>query len=402
MAAEARPSMREVLREASDEMPSGGILALLVPDTPLWGDVQPGFNIAEETRGVMSQEVLATALETFETIKMDFRTIPVIRRCIEAAADVGSMLLELAQLILRPKTMDRNESMANIIRSNAVRLAGRLEHLKEESITGQEERFAPLLIEVQRELQCTQGNIEEWESSDVFLKAFSCCDEAEGRRICEGTIRKVLEEIRLLVALSATDLANELKNTELQKEQRHLLNRLGDGNYGIQGNNIEDVTCLPGTRVDILEQIDSWVRGASGSKRALWIHGMAGRGKSTIAATVAHRWKFRASCAIFHYRRGQDALNARLVCALARQLGASLVSEVKNAILQSIRGNEDVANEQLSEQFKTLLVASLGKLKEHPYPILLIVDALDECHDTKDVVDFVRLIHRHSASFPAN
>ncbi|KIO28061.1 hypothetical protein M407DRAFT_231284, partial [Tulasnella calospora MUT 4182] len=188
----------------------------------------------------------------------------------------------------------------------------------------------------------------------------------------------------------------------MQKEQRRLLDRLGDGNYGVKGNAIEDVTCLPGTRVNILEHIDDWVRSTSGSERVLWIRGMAGRGKSTIASTVAHSWKFRASCAIFHFRRGQDALNARLVCALARQLGSSSVSEVKQAVLESIRENEDIANQQLSEQFKILLVASLGTLKEHLYPILIIVDAIDECHDAKDVVDFVRLIHRHSSSFPTN
>ncbi|KIO28103.1 hypothetical protein M407DRAFT_51258, partial [Tulasnella calospora MUT 4182] len=160
--------------------------------------------------------------------------------------------------------------------------------------------------------------------------------------------------------------------------------------------------CIPGTRVHILEQIDHWVRGSAASERILWVCGMAGTGKSTIASTVAHAWRFRASCAIFHFRRGQDALETPLVCALARQLGTSLVPEVRNAVLDSVRENEDIANQRLSEQFKTLLVASLRKLEGHPYPILIIVDALDECRNAKDVVDFVRLIHQHSSSFPSN
>ncbi|KIO28101.1 hypothetical protein M407DRAFT_40581, partial [Tulasnella calospora MUT 4182] len=129
-------------------------------------------------------------------------------------------------------------------------------------------------------------------------------------------------------------------------------------------------------------EIDVWVRDTSASKRTLWICGMAGRGKSTIAATVAHSWRFRASCAIFHFRRGQDARHTRLVCALARQLGSSLVPEVRKAVLETVRENEDIANQRLNEQFKTLIVASLGKLVQHPYPILIIVDALDECHNS--------------------
>lgn len=129
---------------------------------------------------------------------------------------------------------------------------------------------------------------------------------------------------------------------------------------------------------------------------------MAGRGKSTIASAVIHSWKCRASCAIFHFRRGQNALNTRIVCALARQFGTSLVPEVRNAILESVQENEDIADQRLQEQFETLLVASLAKLSQHTHPILIVVDALDECDNPKDAIDFVRLIDRHSAAFPAN
>ncbi|KIO26476.1 hypothetical protein M407DRAFT_58496, partial [Tulasnella calospora MUT 4182] len=59
--------------------------------------------------------------------------------------------------------------------------------------------------------------------------------------------------------------------------------------------------CLPGTRAQILERIDDWIRDLETLDRVLWIRGMAGRGKSTIASTVAYRWRYRAACAIFHF-----------------------------------------------------------------------------------------------------
>ncbi|KIO18897.1 hypothetical protein M407DRAFT_38245, partial [Tulasnella calospora MUT 4182] len=59
--------------------------------------------------------------------------------------------------------------------------------------------------------------------------------------------------------------------------------------------------CFPGTRLEILKEIDEWIRDTSSSNPVLWISGMAGRGKSTIASTVVHNWKCRASCAIFHF-----------------------------------------------------------------------------------------------------
>lgn len=129
---------------------------------------------------------------------------------------------------------------------------------------------------------------------------------------------------------------------------------------------------------------------------------MAGRGKSTIASTVAHNWRSKGSCAIFHFRRGQNALDDQFVCALARQLGKSLVPEVKEAILDSVKENQDIAKERLNEQFKTLLVGSLAKLGDHAHPIVIIVDALDECKNVTNAVRFIKLVDQYSSSLPTN
>lgn len=129
---------------------------------------------------------------------------------------------------------------------------------------------------------------------------------------------------------------------------------------------------------------------------------MAGRGKSTIASTIAHNWASKGSCAIYHFRRGQNTSDDQFICALARQLGKGLVWEVKNAILDSVRENEDIAKERLDQQFKALFVGSLGKLQGHAHPIIIIVDALDECKDITHAVRFIRLIDQYSSLFPAS
>ncbi|KIO24817.1 hypothetical protein M407DRAFT_25779, partial [Tulasnella calospora MUT 4182] len=253
-----------------------------------------------------------------------------------------------------------------------------------------------------RELLSVREKVEKWSSLGRFKKAFSSHDHAEALKEYQETIQTALEEMQLLASLNTTDIMIELKNAEVRKEQRRLLDRLGDAKYGARGNTIEEVICLTGTRVEILERIDSWIRDTSSSNRVLWIRGMAGRGKSTIASTVVHSWKYRASCAIFHFRRGQNTLNTRIICALARQLGRSMVPEIKQAILQSIQENEDIADQRLDEQFKTLLVAPLGRLSYQSHPVLIVVDALDEWEDSKDAVAFVKLVDRHSSLFPAN
>lgn len=188
------------------------------------------------------------------------------------------------------------------------------------------------------------------------------------------------------------------------KERRRLLNCLGDGQYGARGTTIEDIICFPGTRLDILGRVDDWIRDTSSPNPVLWIRGMAGRGKSTVASTVVHDWKSRASCAIFHFRRGQSPVNSRVLCALARQLANSLVPEVREAVLESVRENEGIAEpgRRLDEQFETLFAAPFAKLGLRNHPILIVIDALDESDDPKEAVELIRLIHHHSSLFPTN
>lgn len=189
----------------------------------------------------------------------------------------------------------------------------------------------------------------------------------------------------------------------LREEQQRLLDRLGDASYGARGDAIEDVICLEGTRVEVLDSINTWVRDASTSEKVLWIRGMAGRGKSTVASTVAYQWKYWSASAIFHFRRGQSEADKRLVCALARQLGnCTLLPEVKESILQSVRENPDIGQGRLQDQFQALFVRPLSRLSNISLPILLVIDALDECTDVNYAVNFVNLLDRFLPSISIN
>ena len=41
--------------------------------------------------------------------------------------------------------------------------------------------------------------------------------------------------------------------------------------------------CLPGTRTDLLKSITEWVTDPTSKHNVLWLHGVAGCGKSTLA-----------------------------------------------------------------------------------------------------------------------
>ncbi|KAG9041554.1 hypothetical protein FS837_012091, partial [Tulasnella sp. UAMH 9824] len=163
--------------------------------------------------------------------------------------------------------------------------------------------------ELQRELQSVQQQIKELQAQRGTKKFWSANNNDGSLKNLQEQVQAALEEIQSLSNLDVSILVNELRkhyldrayftsskphvldNESVRTEQQRLLDRLGDGKYGAQGNIAEKVTCLPGTRVEILERIDDWIRKAKSSERVLWIRGMAGRGKSTIASTVAVNWE---------------------------------------------------------------------------------------------------------------
>ncbi|KIO18379.1 hypothetical protein M407DRAFT_31956 [Tulasnella calospora MUT 4182] len=391
--------LHSAAQSQAQELPTGTTEHRLASDDSTLNSKQPESNPLRDSkyRGPISEEALKIARRTLKSVEIGSGAIPVVGSYVGAAAKVGLAFVEMLQ------TMDRNDSMAVDLGDHTSRLTKILGSFKEKS-SMDEQNLADQINNLHRELVRVKEKVEEGNSLGKFRKAFSARDQAEKLREYQGTVQTAREEMQLLVSLGSRNMIIELENIELRKERRRLLKCLGDGQYGARGNTIENIICFPGTRMEILKRIDVWIRDTSLPNPVLWISGMAGQGKSTIASTVVHNWKCRASCAIFHFRRGQSTVNSRVICVVARQLGSSLVSEVKDAILESVRENEDIAGpgRRLDEQFETLLVAPFAKLECQTHPILIVVDALDECDNPNDAVDLVRLIHKYSSSFPKN
>ena len=153
--------------------------------------------------------------------------------------------------------------------------------------------------------------------------------------------------------------------------------------------------CLQGTRVDVLKQISAWADGAH-DKCIFWLYGMAGLGKSTIARSVARSFydEKRLGASFFFSRGGGDTSHARkFFTTMAVQL-ANKLPALKGHICEAIAENTDIANEALRDQWKQLVRQPLSKLepKSVPSPLILIIDALDECEGEHDVKLILHLL----------
>lgn len=182
-------------------------------------------------------------------------------------------------------------------------------------------------------------------------------------------------------------------------EQERLLEKLayaGDALFNSYENDQRHRLCLENTRVDILQQIMDWADDIS-PQCIFWLKGLAGTGKSTIATTVAFRLKAKSSrIASYFFKRGHSDLAhvRKLIPTIVRQL-SQYSSLYRQSVLAAIKEEPGIGQSNLREQFEKLLVEPLRRLRPVNLaqdPFFIIMDALDECDEQRDLRMLLRLL----------
>jgi hypothetical protein len=106
-----------------------------------------------------------------------------------------------------------------------------------------------------------------------------------------------------------------------------------------------EAVCLPGTRTELLLDIQNWAIAAE-AKCIFWLNSLAGTGKSTISRTVAKALQKQGLLgASFFFKRGdRDRGNAaRFFPTIIQQL-FTRIPELRAAILQEFQPNHSRNN----------------------------------------------------------
>ncbi|KAF7364352.1 WD40 repeat-like protein [Mycena sanguinolenta] len=162
--------------------------------------------------------------------------------------------------------------------------------------------------------------------------------------------------------------------------------------------------CLAGTRQDVVAYITEWLTTESQMTNILWLHGVAGAGKSTISTTISESFRslHRLGASLFFDRNNPTGSTPGGVIRTIAYGLASSDALIKTAICQAITEDPTLATAPIRTQFQKLLLEPLLAARARCRgPIIIILDALDECGNADSREGLLSMIANDFSQLPS-
>ncbi|RXW23001.1 hypothetical protein EST38_g2840 [Candolleomyces aberdarensis] len=182
-------------------------------------------------------------------------------------------------------------------------------------------------------------------------------------------------------------------------EEHHLLAALGLVR-GAEFMHEDRPCCLDGTRIGLIAKLLLWAASPKEDEQVLWVGGMFGTGKTTVAETFCRvlARKGLLGGSFFCSSKSPDRRDVRRIFpSLARCL-ARYHPGYRQALIKQLRSHheDDILGMNLGEQFRLLFVDPLKILnaeeQESLSTMTFVVDALDECEDNEAMERFLEIL----------
>jgi hypothetical protein len=197
---------------------------------------------------------------------------------------------------------------------------------------------------------------------------------------CIPTTRLVRSNVILALPLFILTLSLEL----LQ-----LLTPVPDAMYdsirGVSG-------CLEGTRQEVIRKIFEWIEGGS-DQPVCWLNGAAGSGKSAISRTVAHLCERSDQlCASYFFFRGAGRRSTitHFISTIAYSMALSIPA-TKPYVEKVLQRDHHILHRSHERQFRKLIVEPICSVTLS-VPMVIVIDALDECDDRRAISEFIDIV----------
>ena len=157
-----------------------------------------------------------------------------------------------------------------------------------------------------------------------------------------------------------------------------------------------------GTREWVFEEFLTWFADENSKNRAFVISGLAGMGKSVVAAAMCKKFaKHVAACHFFQYNNSKYNNPKFFLQSVAWQV-SQVFPAYKKALIHKLSGNlgQSLNDMNIQGLFSTLFKEPVSDVDGPGKPVLLVLDALDESADNERD-ELVHLISNHLHKLPS-
>ncbi|KAG8730995.1 hypothetical protein FRC11_005403, partial [Ceratobasidium sp. 423] len=262
-------------------------------------------------------------------------------------------------------------------------------------LTGMSDGTANILLSLEAEAKLLKAKRDQGSMARILTASKDEDDLIQ----CYRRIAALSRQLQTNIGLGTWSVAYEqLMNARLNALSPALL----AGYNSTLAAEINRRMCTENTRVTVLNTLDSWSKDSSATN-VYWMSGMAGTGKTTIAATLSDTlFKRKQLGASFFCTRTSPECSSieRVVPTLAYQLAR--YSRPFQAVLGRVLDNDpDIGTRAISLQFERLLREPLLEIWDTiPRNTIIIIDALDECKDHGGVKTLLDALFQHAPSLP--
>ncbi|KAF3281948.1 hypothetical protein TWF970_001898 [Orbilia oligospora] len=205
----------------------------------------------------------------------------------------------------------------------------------------------------------------------------------------KSNINKVFENLETLKKDITLALVVDGVALDAARDQNKNIDKLGDASvkeamFG-SAQDQEEPQCLPQTRIEVLNIIETWISGQRDSN-IFWLRGIAGTGKSTIARTIALKLESTSQLgASFFFKKSEAGRNnaSKFFPTLAYGL-AKYLPELLPHVSKAIEDDFDTLKKSFKEQFEKFLLEPLSKINCN-LTVVIVIDALDECENGREI-----------------
>jgi hypothetical protein len=164
--------------------------------------------------------------------------------------------------------------------------------------------------------------------------------------------------------------------------------------------------CLENTKDDMLQLVIKWASDSAPVERVLWLHGLAGSGKSTLSTTLADLFRRSGALGAFLFFDRDVSLNVVLQSwprrPDARYQLSSFHPNIGDLMVAAIENPPQTLISSIPSQFQLLIDSLSMESLPTKSNIVLILDALDKCVTTKDHTALLKTLAEPSAHLPSN